>query len=225
MLTVSINLPSHGNFFSVPSIIYHRVMEQAKNIASDELLMNQLQNRDWNQFWLRLMARCFWILRKRYQVKWSNDELKDFSRKVISAVIDKIFVEKERNWNVDRYLDFEDFIIGVIDSHINNTLNKKGKVSAIGNDEYVFDQNGESEPSALEIVTVDELRKQVFDELELAGADDDELLIFECLADGIEKPDDIRNELGMGESDFHNAWRRFKRKRNIVQQKLAAHGY
>jgi hypothetical protein len=64
----------------------------------------------------------------------------------------------------------------------------------------------------------------MYTELEASGADDDELLIFECLADGIEKPDDIRSELGMSESDFHNAWRRFKRKRKVIQEKLAAYG-
>ena len=40
--------------------------------------------------------------------------------------------KKERNWNIDRYPDFEEFIIGVIDSHINNTLNKKVTVNPIG---------------------------------------------------------------------------------------------
>jgi hypothetical protein len=200
-------------------------MEETKTIASDEVLMEQLQNRDWDQFWLRLMGRCFWLLRKRYTVKWNNEEVKEFSREAIGEVINKIFIEKKRNWNIDRYPDFEDFIVGVIDSHINNTLNKDVKESTVGNNEFLFDENGESEPNAQEIVITQEIRNQIYNELETSGADDDELLIFECLADGIEKPDDIKKELGMSDEDFHNAWRRFKRKRKTIQEKLAAYGY
>ncbi len=200
-------------------------MEQTKTIASDELLMEQLQNRDWDQFWLRLMGRCFWLLRKRYTVKWHNDEVKEFSREAIGEVINKIFIEKKRSWNIDRYPDFEEFIVGVIDSHINNTLNKKDKESTIGDNEFVLNENGESEQNAQEIVITKELRNQIYNELEASGADDDELLIFECLADGIDKPDDIKKELGISDEDFHNAWRRFKRKRITIQEKLAAYGY
>ncbi|MBD77341.1 MAG: hypothetical protein CL840_00205 [Crocinitomicaceae bacterium] len=200
-------------------------MEETKTIASNELLMEQLQNRDWDQFWLRLMGRCFWLLRKRYTVKWGNDEVKNFSRKAIGEVINKIFIEKKRNWNIDRYPDFEEFIVGVIDSHVNNTLNKEDKDFTVGDNEFLLDENGESEPDAQEIVITQELRNQIYDELDVSGADDDELLIFECLADGMNKPDDIKNELGMSDEDFHNAWRRFKRKRKTIQKKLGAYGY
>lgn len=200
-------------------------MEETKTIAPDELLMEQLNNRSWDELWLRLMSRCFWLIRKRYRGKWNNDELKEFSRNAIGEVISKIFIEKSRHWNIDTYPDFEVFIIGVIDSHINNTLKKKSKELNIGNDQFILDQNGELEANAQEIVITEELRSEIYKELESAGADDDELLIFECLAAGIEKPEDIRNDLGMGESEFHNAWRRFKRKRKVIQEKLAAYGY
>lgn len=200
-------------------------MGEAKTIASDELLMEQLQNRNWEEFWVRLTGRCFWVLRKRYGVKWNNDELKDFSRKIISEVISKIFIEKERHWYTDSYPDFEKFIIGAIDSHIYNTLKKKNSELNVGDNEFIIDQNVEMEPNVQEIVIAEELRKQIYNELESIGAEDDELLIFECLADGIIKPDDIRTELGMNESDFHNGWRRFKRKRKVIQEKMAAYGY
>lgn len=200
-------------------------MEQTKTIASDELLMEQLQNRDWEQFWLRLVGRCFWLLRKRYNVKWRNNEVKEFSRNAIGEVINKIFIEKKRCWNIVRYPDFEEFVVGVIDSHINNTLSKIDKESAIGDNEYVFNENRKSEQNAQEIVIAKELRDQIYNELFASGADDDELLIFECLADGIDKPDDIKKELGISDVDFHNAWRRFKRKRITIQEKLAEYGY
>jgi hypothetical protein len=162
---------------------------------------------------------------KSYSTKWPNTDLKDFSRNIIGEVISKIFLEKVRKWNLDEYPDFEDFIVGVVDSHINNTLKKKSKESNAGDNEYLLDRNVKAEPDAMESITTNELRKQVFDELETAGADDDELLILECLADGIETPADIKKALGLSDEDFHNIWRRFKRKRKVIQQKLAAYGY
>ena len=200
-------------------------MVTTKTIASDELLMDQLQNRDWEQYWLRLLGRCYWVLRVRYEVKWTNEKLKDFSRSVVGEVINKIFIEKDRNWNIERYPDFDEFIVGVIDSHINNIFNTKDKETTVGDNEFILDNNIESEPGTEEVIITSELRKQIFDELQQAGAEDDELLIFECLADGIIKPNKIKEELGLSDEDFHNAWRRFKRRREVIQLNLAANGY
>lgn len=198
---------------------------KTKTIASDELLMDQLQNHDWEQYWLRLMGRCFWVLRNRYEVKWVNEKLKDFSRSVVGEVINKIFIERVRNWNIERYPDFDEFIVGVIDSHINNLLNRRDEELTDSDNEFLLDKNMKSELGADETIITGELRKQIFDELQKAGAEDDELLIFECLADGICKPNRIKEEIGLSDEDFHNAWRRFKRRREVIQLKLAANGY
>jgi len=199
--------------------------EDTKNIAPDELLLEQLTNRNWNDFWLRLVGRCAWLLRVRYGVKWPNNKLQDFSRETISEIIDKIFVSKKRRWNVDRYLEFEEFIISVLDSHVNNKLNKKDELQVGVNDNLIVSNSNEVELSQADIIISKELKEEVFDELGNAGADDDELIVFECLVDGINKPEDIRAELGLSEEDFHNIWRRLKRKRKVIQKKLAANGY
>ncbi|MBN2728771.1 MAG: hypothetical protein JXR53_06060 [Bacteroidales bacterium] len=200
-------------------------MVKIKTIASEDLLMEQLQNRDWEQYWLRLLGRCYWILRNRYEVKWPNDRLKDFSRSVVGEVINKIFIEKIRNWNIERYPDFDEFIVGVIDSHINNIFNKKDNQTNVGDNEFILNESIASELDTEETMIGSELRKQIFVELQDAGAEDDELLIFECLADGIIKPVEIKKEIGLSDEDFHNAWRRFKRRREIIQINLAANGY
>lgn len=200
-------------------------MEETKTIASEELLAEQLSNRDWDAFWLKLMGRCAWLLRKRYNVKWPNDELRSFSRDAISEIINKVFITKKRKWNVDAYPEFEDFIVSAVDSQVNNMLNASIKEVNVGENDFLISQNGETSPNIEETIVSKELREQLFDELQANGADDNELLIFECLADGIEKPDEIRAAIGLSEEDFHNAWRRFKRKREVIKQKLAAHGY
>lgn len=198
-------------------------MEDVKIIASDEFLMEQLSNRNWDDFWLRLMGRCAWLLRKRYTVKWPNDQLKDFSRKAISETIEKIFISKERKWNTEAYPEFEKFIVSALDSHVNNTLNKKNPEINIGNSESLLKE--ETDTDQCTIIITSELRKEIFDQLQKNSADDLELLIFECLSEGIVKPEAIKEELKLSDEDFHNAWRRLKRKREIIQKILAANGY
>lgn len=199
-------------------------MEDTKTIASDELLAKELNERDWAKFWPRLIGRCAWLLRKKYTVKWSNDDLLDFSHKAISDVFDKIFIEKVRKWNTDRYPDFEDFIVGALDSHVNNLLNKQE--AEFADDDVVRKlSSGWDVQNQSDVIVTEELRKEIFDELKKSGADDDELLVFECLADGINKPENIRAELGLTEDDFRRIWRRLKSKREVIRKKLAANGY
>lgn len=200
-------------------------MGNTGHIASEAELLDQLENQNWNELWDKLMGRSFWVLRQRYGVKWSKDRLGDFARQSISDVLSKIFVEKVRRWNIKRYPDFEDFVIGAIDSHINNLLNKKRKEFSLEDNPHAMDQKAETVREELEPFAVSEFRHQLFDELEQAGADDNELLIFECLADGVEDPKTIKKEIGLSNEDFHNAWRRFKRRRKFIQQKLADYGY
>ncbi|MDV3950311.1 hypothetical protein CMT75_17490 [Elizabethkingia anophelis] len=200
-------------------------MEEIKVIASDELLMEQLSNRDWDEFWLRLMGRCVWVLRKRYDVKWPNDELKAFCRDAISEVVNQIFIKRSRKWNTGRYQDFEDFIVGAIDSHINNTLNKSKKEISADKESLFVDENIEFDHSIEQVIIGNELKSLLYTLLEQSDATDEELLIFECLCDGIIKPEDIRSTIGLSEDEFHNAWRRFKRKRNAIKQKLVTNGY
>jgi len=199
-------------------------MEKSKTIASDELLMEQLHTQDWGKLWLILTARTVYILRNRYGVAWSKSQLETFCRQVITETIDKIFLEKKRKWNIERYPNFKDFITGVVDSHINNTLNQDKKEVSYDEDSSL-DRHSKTVPYAQEEISAEELRKQIFKELEYVGASDEELMIFECLADGIYRPQAIRKELGITEQEFHNIWRKFKRKRETIRKKLATHGY
>ena len=134
-------------------------------------LTNQLSTLDWDSLWVRLMARCFWVLRRRYSINWSNSRMKEFSREIIQEVFDKIFIDKTRNWNMERYPDFEEFIISVVDSHINNTLNKTSDEVNIGDEAFSheIDQKLMVEHENPQISQ--DLRTSVFSELEAMGAD------------------------------------------------------
>lgn len=199
-------------------------MEQGKEIASQELLHEQLQNRDWKELWPKLVARCHWLLVKRYTARWSKDEVDAFCLTIVEEVIGKIFVDGTRKWYVTSYPNFEDFIVGVVDSHTNNTLKKKRGVNVSIDDDAFLDELVSSEVDINERMASNELRNLIYQDLELHGADDDELMIFECIADGLSRPKEIKKELGMSDVDFNNTWRRFKRKRPIIQDRLDAYG-
>jgi len=199
-------------------------MKQAKEISSQELLHQQFHNRDWVELWNKLEARCHWLLSKRYSVKGSKEELITFCKTMVEEVISKIFVDGSRIWGVTSYPNFEDFIVGVIDSHTNNTLKKKkGVFVSIDDDSFLSDLES-SEVEISEKLSTGELRSLIYHDLELKGANDDELMIFECLAEGLTKPHEIKKELGMSDVDFNNTWRSFKRKRAIIQKRLDTYG-
>jgi len=69
-----------------------------------------------------------------------------------------------------------------------------------------------------------ELHAQLIQDIKNLGADDDELLVFDCFLDGMTKPKDIRTELGISKKEFHNIWRKLLRKRNKIAIKLYYYG-
>src|SRR5690606_11697289 len=102
------------------------------------------------------------------------------------------------------YQDFEDFIIGAIDSHINNTLKKSKKEISVDDENLLPTENAEFDHSIEQIMIGKELKNQLYKLIEEANATDDELLIFECLCDGIETPEVIRSSNGHNEHNCHN---------------------
>ena len=71
------------------------------------------------------------------------------------------------------------------------------------------------------MMVYEELRQEAYAFLESEGSSDEELMIFECMADGVVKPKAIKDDLGISDSDFHNAWRRLKPRLNKLRQKLS----
>lgn len=64
-------------------------------------------------------------------------------------------------------------------------------------------------------------RTQVFEFLEQEGADDYELLIFECWVDGISKPKDIAKELEIEVKEVYNVTKRLERRLLKIQPLVA----
>ncbi|WP_139162851.1 hypothetical protein [Algoriphagus faecimaris] len=181
-----------------------------------EELQKVAQKEDWNQLWVILVAHCINRLINRYGIKGNKDELLKISEEKLSEVLSLVLVEGTRNWNTDGYKTFKDFLVSVIDSYLNNSFNKS-KSKEEPTEEII---NSSEDGSPEDIMIYEELRQEAYAFLETEGSSDEELMIFECMADGVVKPKAIREDLGISESDFHNAWRRLKPRLNKLRQKL-----
>jgi hypothetical protein len=170
-------------------------MEQTPAVLSKDEILTASKSENWEELWVIFIAHTIKRLRYRYGINEKVADLKIRARDHVSAVLHEVLVEGTRNWAKDRYLTFGDFIISVIDSELSNTFSKK-RSPEFGVDELPDTlQTG----NAADAIGYDELRKQVYGLLEQASASDEELLVFECMADGIVKPAHIREELGMDE--------------------------
>jgi hypothetical protein len=168
--------------------------ENATYIKGEELL-KVFKNLPWDGLFIRMEAYIVYSLRYKYGIEEGNEQLKTKAHEIINEVIDLIFVTGSRNWCKEDCPDFIDFLFGVVKSHINNSFNKKPRKLE------PLDDKLESQLNIQDTISANELRKTIFDELKTLNADDEELMVFECMADGITKPDKISQELGV---DFQN---------------------
>lgn len=188
--------------------------ENATYIKGEELL-KVFENLPWDDLFIKLEAYIVYSLRYKYNVAEGNEQLKTKAHEIINEVIDLIFVTGSRNWRKEDCPDFNHFLFGVVKSHVNNSFNKKTKKFEPLDDRFEGQQN------ILDTITADELRKTIFDKLKSLNADDEELMVFECMADGIIKPDKISIELGIDSAYLNNILRRLYRKISKIKNKIS----
>jgi DNA-directed RNA polymerase specialized sigma24 family protein len=116
-------------------------------------------------------------------------------------------MEGQRDWSKAQ-CSFKDFLFGCLKSEIANffKLNKN-----------IHEDDFPDIPSEEQNQNIEEKRKQISDLLIQEGADDDELLIFECWADGITKPKEIAKDLGIEVKEVYNITKRLERRLPKIQ--------
>ena len=176
-----------------------------------EKLLQIFQSVDWEKLYIRLEAFIIYTLKYKYGVEKRKEQLQSMAHEIISEVMDLIFVSGTRNWCKATCPSFNSFIFGVAKSHINNffSSSKKYSTTAIEDVQHETEKKHFDKPQSLDD---NKLRELAFNELKKLDADDDELLVFECMADGITKPEKIKEELGITSSDLNNILRRLNRK-------------
>lgn len=198
-------------------------MSEAKTIISGKELSRAFQEQDWSVLWIKLTAHTVFRLTKRYGIKASSEDLKARAEEMVSEVVDSIFVEGTRKWYPETNETLEELLYSSIDSHLYNTIVKKKQREFSGQEDHVFESNGHAH-NGEEILSAKEFQDNIIQDLTDLGAEDDELLVFGCMIDGIITPRHIRQELGISEEDFHNIWRRLGRKRDRIAEKLTRYG-
>lgn len=191
-------------------------MEPVPAVLSRDEIIEASKKENWEELWLILMTHTIKRLKYRYGIKEKSADLRIRARDHLSTAMQAILVTGKRNWNTDHYTTFKDFVISVIDSELYNAFEKKPspEISV-----ELLPDDPESDNIEHDIQYI-ELKNRVYSLLEAENASDEELLVFECMADGIVKPMYIRAELGIDENTFRRIWRNLKIKLEKVGSSL-----
>lgn len=119
-------------------------------------------------------------------------------------------LEDKRDWSKAR-CSFKEFLFGCLKSEINNFFATNKIIQADELPDIPFNDQS---------YDIQEKRKKVVELLEQEGADDDELLVFECWMDGILKPAKIAEDLGLDVKEVYNIIKRLERRLPKVQPQV-----
>lgn len=157
-------------------------LKDKKIQASVEEINIALQNLITTDFFKLLMAYTVKRLKSRFKIKYNPDRgfMGKMVEDIVSEVISSFLDEGGRNWYKDKFPEFKSQLFSALDSHISNTISKDLDKSSV-TEEF------EDVCSVLEIDNLEftELNKFCITFLESAGADLDELLVFECITKGL----------------------------------------
>ena len=139
---------------------------------------------------------------------YANNRLKGLNFKDLQGkepldFIQEVFykaLDGKRNWDESK-CSFRDFLFGCLKSEISNFVETKQAIS----DDI---PNDVSENTS----TVEEEIKEISALLKQEGADDEEIIIFTCWTDGLVKPSEVSDYLGIGVKDVLNITKRLKRR-------------
>ncbi|MBX7140183.1 MAG: hypothetical protein K1X63_03805 [Chitinophagales bacterium] len=116
-------------------------------------------------------------------------------------------MEGERDWATAE-CSFKEFLFGCLKSDISNYFRTLKVTRADELPEIPVDGISPN---------IDDRRNQVCELLKQEGADDDELMVFEYWMDGIFKPTDIANDLGVPVKEIYVIIKRLERRRGKIE--------
>lgn len=192
--------------------------KKGKHIYGAQLLAT-FEAQEWNVLWPKLQAHAVTILKGRYGV-YQTHRLKELSQKFVQELLEKV-VSEERKWYPDSNPEFYDFLTSALESHINNYWKKeRGNETSPTDDERILEVNSPVQPGIDDDIAAQELQESVISQLREMGADDDEELVFACMAEGIMVPREIQKELGISASETNTILRRLRGKLEKLRSKL-----
>lgn len=159
-------------------------------------LADEIQKIDLEDVIDRMNAYAIGKLRQARLKDFDGKEPIDFVGEVILDVL-----EGTRDWEKAK-CTFREFLFGCLRSKIDGFFNK--------NKYHADVELPEIEDSIL-TYDYEEKRKQLAGLLKDTGADDEQLIVFECWMDGMIKPSEIASDLGMDVSEIYRIAKRLLR--------------
>jgi hypothetical protein len=197
-------------------------MIKEKDIATIVEAKAEFETYEKTELWDQLLAHTYYIFDRKYVVPEKGEILRDRCRGVILDAIERVIITGVRKWNRSHYPDFKIFLFGVIDSIIiDDFRKKKDNIETI---ELLNKDDGSNEGSD-DNLNVKELYDICVSLLKELNASENEMTIFECIAEGMKMPGEIRDFLEIDHKEFHNLSRNFNTKWKKVLIKLNEHGY
>jgi hypothetical protein len=190
-------------------------LDPDKYASLEEIQKEIRDNKNWNKFWKMSVSYCHYVLATRYFVKsekgLEGKTPQDFAEEVLISLIDGT-----RKWNTSKSPTLFDQFKSSLDSHINNFINK------LRIPEYTINEDI-SEIDLEEPADTKELFDCCYDILISLKASDNELMVFQCQAEGITKPLEIAKDLGINVKVVYNIQKQLRRKLPELHKQLRNH--
>lgn len=153
----------------------------------------------------KMNAYAFSLLKTVGIKNFNGKEPIDFVGEVLLKVIDG-----QRDWTIAK-CSFTEFLFGCLKSEIYNFF-KTNK--------YIISDELPELPTNEESYNFIAEKNQISALLKQEGADDDELLVFECWMDGMNKPAEIAKDLGIDAKDVYRITKRLERRLPKIQKSI-----
>jgi RNA polymerase sigma factor (sigma-70 family) len=171
---------------------------------------------NWTLFWKRTVAYTGFVLRFKYGLTSEKGLDGKTAEDLAEEVIEKLLTGK-RNWNRQKHPDLFSQVKSSIDSHVNNFISQKRLLeSSIS---YESADNGTNDS-----YDENELLDYSIKILKSLNASDEEIILFQCNVDGLLKPREIAEELGISVTEVYNIKKRLNRKLPELQNNLRKYG-
>jgi len=128
-----------------------------------------------------------------------------------------------RTWNKTTELSFESFLFGSVKSHIHNLYKKHKNSKEAANGYFTTFQSPSVEMKVEDEIDFAMIKQEAITCLRELGADAEEEFLFECWCDGVDKPQEVAEFLGVPVKAINNATKRLERKQPLIQERLNYH--
>jgi DNA-directed RNA polymerase specialized sigma24 family protein len=165
-------------------------------------LEEALHNNDMNEIIDSMTAYAYGRIKTLGVKDLEGKTPEDFVGEVLMKV-----AEGERDWSKAK-CSFKDFLFGCLKSHLSNFFKSFEKVHEDGMPDI---------ESGVESGSESELKNIAIKKLKEAGANQDEIDVFECWMDNMNKPAEIADLLGKNVKEVYNITKRLERKMPKLQ--------